>query len=484
MISNNDGGDLRDPAAATPEGFLDCRTRALAGSHVDAIFYCTHHSFNLCTHNTSVGEIAAPAKPTQPVFHGPTLIEQGRDCLQLMTDFCHAHDMELFWSMRMNDTHDARMIDLRSRFKRDHPEWLLGDEGVPWGPVGDDRWWCALNYEIPEVRERAFRIIEEVCRNYDVDGIELDFFRHTAYFPPQRAGRPPEPRHLAMLTDLMRRVHALTVKTGEARGRRLHLAVRVPDSVSVCRDIIGLDIERWLSEGFVDLLVPGGYWHLAPWSEMIALGHAHGAAVYPCVSGTRIRGRATAEADDELLLWRGEALNIWGAGGDGVYAFNLFEPDRPEYRELGDPALLQRRPRIHATSAGGSIDRFLGAPLRRRLGHPPIDVPAGERGTVGLDVFETPDGDADLTLRLRLSDPGDPGALRLALNGVALADVTVAARQPGWRYANWYDGERGTWVECRPTRSALRHGSNELSAQCGVDTVIQEVQLEVRPRRA
>ena len=44
ILFNNDGMDLLEPAAGTPQGLLGLRTMPLAGSHVDTICYCTHHS--------------------------------------------------------------------------------------------------------------------------------------------------------------------------------------------------------------------------------------------------------------------------------------------------------------------------------------------------------------------------------------------------------------------------------------------------------
>ena len=50
-----------------------------------------------------------------------------------MTDAAREHGVEIFGSIRMNDTHDAvgqphERLDYH--LKLDHPEWLLGDEGM------------------------------------------------------------------------------------------------------------------------------------------------------------------------------------------------------------------------------------------------------------------------------------------------------------------------------------------------------------------
>ncbi len=118
IIFNSDGGDLHSHEAATPEGFLSVRAKALEGTHVDAICYSTHGSFNHCTHDTKVGETGGPTRV--PPNHAQTLIKTGRDCLQIIIDWAHKNDIHAFWSMRMNDCHDGKQLpalaDTRSKF--------------------------------------------------------------------------------------------------------------------------------------------------------------------------------------------------------------------------------------------------------------------------------------------------------------------------------------------------------------------------------
>ena len=246
IMLNSDGGDVTRPEAATPEGLLSLRVAPLAGTQLDAILYCTHYGFNQCTHNTAVGEILEPSPPKTPVVHTRTLINQRRDNLQIMIDFCHENKMEAWWSMRMNDVHDGKIPELRPQFKKDHPEWLIGKHLGDKTPdmIGESRWWSAVDYEHEEVRERAFELIEEVCKNYDVEGVELDYFRHPVYFQRHRLGQPAMPEQVKLMTDFMRRVHAMTVAVGRQRGRPLLIAVRVPDTVEICAHY-GFDMPTW-----------------------------------------------------------------------------------------------------------------------------------------------------------------------------------------------------------------------------------------------
>jgi hypothetical protein len=179
IIMNNDGNDSRKLApgeSETVENFLSKRVSPLVGTHVDAIFYCSG-VFNLYTHRSDVTELHV----TRPEFSRPwtmALINQGTDTLESVVSFGHEHDIEVFWSMRMNDTHDSspRWSYLLTKWKKEHPEYLM--KHLVEKPCYGGRRWSAVNYELPAVRNKVFEILKDVCTRYDVDGIELDFFRH------------------------------------------------------------------------------------------------------------------------------------------------------------------------------------------------------------------------------------------------------------------------------------------------------------------
>jgi len=491
IMLNSDGGDVCQPEAATPEGLLSLRVAPLAGTQLDAILYCSHWGFNHCTHNTAVGEIFEPSPPKVPVSHSRTLINQGRDNLQIMIDFCHDNQMEAWWSMRMNDVHDGKIPEIRPQFKKDYPQWLVGKHLGDKTPdmIGESRWWSAVDYEHDGVRERAFELIEEVCRNYDVEGVELDYFRHPVYFQRHRFGRPASPEQVELMTEFMHRVHAMTVEVGRERGRPLLVAVRVPDTVEVCAHF-GFDIPTWAQEKLVDLIIPGGYFYLGEWQEMIELGHAHDIPVYPCLSASRLRKDNGVALEREALLWRGAALNVWEADADGVYTFNYFHVGPQPYRELGDPEMLRQMPRVYAPVLG-DVDKFLGGPrgkqLRRRYGHLPRDVTADQPQTARLQVNESlPDAEqVQLTLRLRFNEISERDGIEVAVNGVKIAGLAPSTLTD--RTLSSADDQRGlagSWLECAPDPSVFRPGANEVTVSCTGEGPIlfQSVQLEVNPR--
>ncbi|MEO6741748.1 MAG: hypothetical protein ABIP20_16005 [Chthoniobacteraceae bacterium] len=186
VIFNNDGAEsVLLCRGTTPEEFLSYRTTALAGTQVDSLFYCTRSSgFGVFTHDTKVGQVFSTKEGRYASNLTPEMLAAGTDPLRVMTDFGHQNCMEVFWSFRVNDTHDGSATDYgpimfrANRLKNEHPEWLIGtpEQKPKFGA------WSAVDFTRAEIRDLAFRYVEEVCQNYEVDGVELDFFRHPVFF--------------------------------------------------------------------------------------------------------------------------------------------------------------------------------------------------------------------------------------------------------------------------------------------------------------
>jgi hypothetical protein len=341
IIMNNDGGDCLLPTKPveprTVENFLAQRTSPLVGSQVDTLFYCDG-VFNRYSHHSRETELLKGGDFGAENWAHELFQIAGRDALQIIADFGHAQGWEVFWSMRMNDTHDSDDGSLLGEWKKSHPGLLMGVKGNTLR-YGGNRW-SGVNYDQDEVREKVYRIIMDVATRYDVDGIELDFFRHPLYFREMMLGEPVTQAQCDKMTGLLARVRQGTQEVARRRGRPFLIAVRVMDSPGFARGI-GLDVEAWLKQGLVDVLVAGGcYFHLEPWKTMVNMGHKYDVPVYACLSASRL-------PENDEKVWRGEALDAWQAGADGIYTFNLIDPRHRLFRELGDPALLKTLPADH-----------------------------------------------------------------------------------------------------------------------------------------
>ena len=434
IIFNNDGDDAcYYNKKGTAAGLLEIRTTPLLGSQVDTIFYSTSSCFPCFSHNTKVGEVFTCRENKFENNCVPALLAQGTDPLRIMVDYCKQHQTEVFWSLRMNDTHDAASTWygplLLTEFKRQHPEFIVGSRTKH--PKHGA--WSAADYTRSEVRDLCFRIIEEICQNYDIDGIELDFFRHASFFRRVAWGEAAGTEELGMMTDLVRRVRQMTEREGLKRGRPILVAARVPDSVEFCQGI-GLDLEQWLSEGLLDLLVTTGYFRLNRWEYSVELGHRFGVPVYPCLSDSRVRDEAGPFHRRSLEAYRARAAQAWLAGADGIYLFNLFSPRLPHWRELGDATALQGLDKLYfATFRDGSASRYL--PDGNKLYRIPVIVPRNPRVVtssspqeVDIVVAEAPAGPAapETICHVRLGKPDYAECVVLELNDRLLTQRTAA----------------------------------------------------------
>lgn len=346
---NNDGNDCvrlpREEGIST-ERFLGSRTSPLVGSQVDSVFYCTG-VFNFYTHQSDETELRTGADKGVDDWAANLKEATGRDSLETMVDFCHAQDWECFWSFRVNDTHDASDSRLLSQWKQDHPDYLMGKRGDTF-PVGGGRW-SSVDYGLKPVRDKVLAILTDVAARYDVDGIELDFFRHPVLFRSAIEGKMVPDTDLETFVDLFRQFRTMTEAVAERRNRPFLIAVRVPDSVSYCR-ALGIDLPTLLSEDLVDLVTGSGYFKLEPWENLVALGAEYEVPVYAALVARRLMGGGVPNAETDLKVWRGEAYNAWKAGVDGIYTFNRFNPRDPIFREIGDPEWLETADRTDQVS--------------------------------------------------------------------------------------------------------------------------------------
>lgn len=345
LIVNNDGNDcVRLPRSegVSAERFLASRTSPLVGSHVDAISYCTG-VFDYYTHHSAETQLRTGEDKGVDDWSTDLPEVTGKDSLETMVGFCHAQGWECFWSFRVNDTHDASPSRLLSKWKQEHPQYLMGKRGDTF-PFGHDRW-SSVDYGLPEVRAKVLRILADVATRYDVDGIELDFYRHSVLFRSSMMGEDPTDDECASLVDLFADLRALTVDVAARRGRPFLVAVRVPDSIGYCR-AIGIDLPTLLERDLVDILIGGGYFKLEPWANWAALGRQYDVPAYAAFVSRRLMGGGHPSQDTDLAVWRGEALNAWKAGVSGVCTFNRFDPHDPVFREIGDPDLLETLDRV------------------------------------------------------------------------------------------------------------------------------------------
>ncbi len=139
IVYNSDGGDMYGYDFSSVDEFLHRRTDRAIGTQVDTISYCTGVTL-VYSHDTDVAEryddlMDALGKTGVQADRWrknmSVLREAGLDQLSATVQRAHEAGLEIFWSHRINDTHDSvpEWDHLLAMWKRRHPEFLMGVPG-------------------------------------------------------------------------------------------------------------------------------------------------------------------------------------------------------------------------------------------------------------------------------------------------------------------------------------------------------------------
>ena len=330
IILNDDGeaasgGRLPDgtpgaPAFATIEELLDARFNSCVDTQVDSYFWGIQTPWYITGYVPGAQEAIIGA--------------------------ARRAGMEIFASLRMNDIHDAWRPELWDPLKLSRPDVLLGTQegkSLPQDAIMN-AFWSGFDYAKPEVRQYILDFIDSYCRKYDYDGLELDYFRHPLFF---KLGE--EEQNLPTMTGFVRQVRQILDEIGRGRGRPYLLAIHVPDSPELARRT-GLDVERWLKEGLLDLLIVGGGYmpYAGRYKKFIDLAHRYDVPAYACINHFQ-----------EPIQMRSWASNFWALGADGVYVFNYAGVPQGSDKqrcltEMGDANALVGLDKQYLPDNGGS----------------------------------------------------------------------------------------------------------------------------------
>ena len=490
IVYNDDG--CHGPARNTAEQLLACRVKQVAGTQVDTICYCTGGGGVFWAHQPKVGEVLGAwveeghGEYVKQMRDGLIAMKKvGTDPLAVVVDYGHKNNMEVFWSYRMNNPECTFATWGLSRRKRNNPDYVMGvkENWKKYPMTNPKAWWTLSDYANPAVRDHIVEIFEDICKRYDVDGVELDYIRHPIFFRPNLEGKPAEPRHVAMMTDMVRRIRAVADRESMRRGRPILVAVRAPLSVKSCLDI-GLDIETYLKEDLMDIMIAGqDYIQMSVASsleDMVDLGHEYDVPVYALLVPPKPYDRYRFDN----RAWWGAAMNRLYWGADGIYLFNLF-PTKPDERfgQLGSVETLQGRDKIYAIdnpaneSVLGTFKMVMVGPNRLPITLVP-GKPVVAKLPVGEDVVaNTPKGKKVSTLmRIWLKGIVAGDTLEINLNGTPL-QVVGPVKPLGATPGNaWFH------IEADPKLVAPGYNAIELTLQSkrsGAKVVVDGLDLVV-----
>jgi hypothetical protein len=325
FMYNNDGSDVFFPngLAVTKENFWNQRLIYAKQAGVDSILYCPLSAgIGYMSTRTKVGNIFL-TQPEPSQYHNIVgdLIAKNTDALKLVGEFCRKNNIEFFVSLRCNDTHDTihrkdAPCPYFPPFKKAHPEYLMGKGS----DVKYSRW-SAVDFTHKGVRDYFLALIREVLTDYELDGIELDFCRHLYYFKSVAVGREASAADLKKMNDCMREVRKMAEAIGRARKRPILIAVRVPDSLEYAK-AVGLDVETWLKEKLIDIMIGGFYMRLNRWKDTADICHKYGVKFYPSLDESRIMNAHPAFRRNTTQSVNARIAAALKCGVDGIYFFN------------------------------------------------------------------------------------------------------------------------------------------------------------------
>ncbi len=192
----------------------------------------------------------------------------GQDVLGEMLAHSKENNLGAFVSYRLNDQHNLDAVDDNPvsggdsgticQFYYDNPSYRLGPDLTR----VDQR---VQNWAYPEVRDFIFERVEEICENYDLEGLQLDLLRHASYFD---LNSTDSNQRKAIMTDFIKRVRQLLTRTTQP-GKHRYLGVRVP-AFDDTYDRLGINLEDMI-DGGVDFINFSNFFHTVQQNELSTL---------------------------------------------------------------------------------------------------------------------------------------------------------------------------------------------------------------------
>jgi hypothetical protein len=398
---------------------------------------------------------------------------EGGDVVKTFVEHCRKIRVAPFISYRLNDGHHVRELKTAlaqgrpsramSRFYwQNYQKYRLGPDPSDWSQA-------VFNWAIPEVREHKFALIGEICRRYDIDGLELDFLRHYAYFRPAETTSPQRRR---IMTEFVRRVREVLDATAP-RGQRRWLCVRVPTLIET-HDVLGIDLAALVAAGVDMVNLSASYFT----TQATDLPRVHAllpeTPLYLEMTHTPMTGKALAgsgsqvfqRTTDHQFYTTAHLAYCQGAAGVSLFNFVYYrdhvlpelgpfnEPPFHVLPKLNDRAWLARQPQWYFLA---------GIPSRpptakRAL---PVQLAAGGHRKFSLRMAPTEHQTRDGLLRLMSDEAIVPRRWQVEFNGIRLA-ATDFVRKPIDHPYEGHLGEPEHYACYICPRSAVRAGANEV----------------------
>ncbi len=452
LIINHDGCDgtaFPEKQEVTEANFRAYMLDKLKGTKFDVLAYCPFSVGLTMSYPSRVADRYTEVPQVKGYRSIVSELEKitGSNPMQIAREFARENGLEFFGSIRVNDTHDRFFPQLLPPLKQQHPEWLCGtrDNAPPRGS------WTSFDYAHPEVRKHLAAIAAEMIRDFDLDGLEFDFYRDDCFFKSFAWGKAVSQAEADGFTEMLRTIRADAESFGRERGRPVLIALRLPDSPEICR-LQGLDVECWMREGLFDLCFSGGdHGNFATCDVMGNLCRKYGIKFYPGVDLSNMGGSGVFNRNSNASF-DGQAATAAAAGADGLYFFNMFyHTGYFPYAEGSGEAVAGRNKSYYATLQKRWITLFGD---ERRLDRLPLLGPGYERRLMAGEPFtviiQTGENHREYPIRqatLHVAVSGESESLSVTFNGERLKST----------------GKAGGVVSFAVTPELIKSGANQVT---------------------
>ncbi len=454
----------------------------------------------------------------------------GGDIVGEFVKRCRQKGVAPFISLRMNDRHYKNYADITkeqiekglkdpkgvavgkpyppsystSKFYDENHQYRLNIYDVP--PQGDMdtvdylikyrnqiRTNNIFNWAFEPVRDRKFGFIKEICENYDIDGLEMDFLRHKWLFNTKQTTKK---QRVEIMTGFISRVRRLLDVTAQP-GKYRWLSVRIPFRTNDYEDL-GIDVKQWYDAG-VDIFNLGCDFvteqqcdlskiHKQVPQAPLYLELSFNSSRYHPADKSKLHGRKSSDlfvlTKPQQFYTAAHLAYCRGAKGVSMFNFHYYrktgereggtfvEPPFEIFNIMHNPELAATQPQWYfLTACDINGKRFSKEPIRK-----------GYNETFTIDMAPPSEGwKTDGRLRIQVEPEWGPVICNIRFNGHILKDNPDISEP----YPTTYWEGLGTSKTLRAwtlPREIMRNGLNEIQIEvptgCSALPLILDIAIE------
>ena len=435
-------------------------------------------------HNSKVGRVIGQKQEVWESFINWRIMRMAKDAADMGTDQVREvikrgryMGLPVFPSLRLQDV--ALPGHERCGWLRwEHGAAVCLREKDTRYPKHPTEWGYDFTNEL--VLQDKLAMIREMLVDYEADGIELDFMFFPLYFRQAETKQ-----NVPLMNKFVAQVREMANEIGEKQEREIPLMARVWHRKEENLRI-GLDVETWLKEGNIDMVVgqtPAQLLNtgLVEGRWLADAANAAGAAAYLRVPRKIEDPRATI-ANIEMYRALGQTLHWQGFAGMylGYLPWPLSDAEYAVLREMAFPETVGRRDKRYFLPPREEGPEYVASEPRQL----PMDLEEGETAVftvIVADDFETAKRDGEmrepiLTISFQFFCVEDEVEIRFNDTPLPIADAEVAEPRRG-----------AYWFRYKLDVDVLKQGENTLEIEtqrftetAGFSRTVSGVEIQTR----